>query len=127
MLITGIYYKKLLTIAGSFFVFLGVLGIFLPIVPTVPFLVIAVFCYSKGSKKHYKWLIKNKFLGKYIEDYHKGRGIPLHAKIIAITTMWFSITFSVIFFVPYDSIKIIMVVVAILVTIYLVRAKTLKK
>lgn len=126
MIIKGITYKKILTYAGSFFVFLGVLGIFLPLFPTTPFLLIAAFCYSKGSKKHYNWIIKNKVFGKYIKDYREGKGIPLHAKVLSITTLWISIGFSVLVIPSHQVMRIIMLFVATGVTIYLIKVKTLK-
>lgn len=127
MIIRGIYYKKVLTYAGSFFVFLGVLGIFLPIFPTTPFLLLAIFCYSKGSKKHYKWLINNRYLGHYIKNYRAGKGIPLHAKILGLSTLWLSIGFSVIFIIPYWVLKVLLLIMAIAVTVHLSMIKTYKK
>lgn len=125
MIIKGVTMKKIFTLLGSFFVFLGVLGLFLPIVPTVPFLIIALFFYSKGSRKHYNWLIRNKLFGKYIKNYNERKGIPLHGKILGIIALWVSIAFSGTVFVTNNVLRIVMVIVALVVTVHLLRLKTL--
>lgn len=125
MIIKGIAMKKILTVAGSFFVFLGILGIFLPIFPTVPFLVLALICYSKGSKRHYNWLIRNRIFGKYIKDYKERRGVPLYGKIMGIFALWVSITFSSTFILTSNILRIILILIGIGVTVHLVRLKTI--
>lgn len=113
--------KKLYTILGSIFVLIGVVGLFLPIFPTVPFLFIALFFYGKGSKKHYYWLMKNKYFSKYILDYKRGKEIPLYAKILFLMAFWFSFIVTITFFVDNLILKIILVIIGLLVTIYISR------
>lgn len=125
MIIKGIAMKKILTMAGSFFVFLGILGIFLPVFPTVPFLVLALICYSKGSKRHYNWLISNRIFGKYIKDYKEGKGVPLYGKILGIFALWISITFSSTIVLTNNILRIILILIGIGVTMYILRLKTL--
>ena len=74
--------KGILVASGTFFLVLGIIGIFIPLLPTTPFLLLAAACYIRGSKKFYYWLIKNKWFGKYIKNYQEGRGVPLKVKII---------------------------------------------
>ena len=125
MIIKGIAMKKILTLAGSFFVFLGIIGIFLPLFPTVPFLVLALICYSKGSKKHYNWLIRNRIFGKYIKDYNEGRGVPLYGKIMGIFALWVSIIFSSTFVLTNNILRLILIAIGMGVTIDLLRLKTI--
>ena len=80
--------NKILVGFGTFFLIIGIIGIFIPILPTTPFLLLAVACYSKGSKKFYNWLINNKWFGEYIQNYRERRGIPLSVKIISIIVLW---------------------------------------
>ncbi len=80
--------RILLVVAGTILVLLSILGIFLPILPTTPLLILAATLYARSSKRFYGWLTNNRFLGKYIKDYQEGKGIPLKAKITAIILIW---------------------------------------
>ena len=82
---------------GSIAVALGFLGIFLPLLPTTPFLLLGAACYLRGSNRLYQWLIHHKWLGKYIENYSSGNGITVRSKTIAITILWISILNSIFF------------------------------
>ena len=68
---------------GTFFVGLGIIGIFLPLLPTTPFLLLAAACYARSSKRFYNWLLNNKWFGNYIKNYRERKGIPLQIKIIS--------------------------------------------
>lgn len=117
--------KILLIIAGWFFVSLGVIGIFLPVMPTTIFLIIAAACFARSSEKFYNWLITNKYLGKFIRNYREHRGMPLKAKIIAILMLNIAIGYSAIFAVTLLWVKILLFGIAISVTIYLISLKTI--
>lgn len=78
---------------GCFFVFIGVVGIFLPLLPTTPFLIGAAFFFSKGSDKFYYWLMNHKYLGPPIQDWKLGGVIRKSYKLIATTMMLGSIFF----------------------------------
>lgn len=106
---------------------LGFIGIFLPLLPTTPFLLLSAILFSKGSKKLHDWLINHKLFGKYIYEFTVEKAIPLHAKIISISMMWFSILFSV--FVVANGklwLQIILIVVAIAISIHISLFKTKK-
>ena len=62
--------KALLIFAGTLCVGLGVLGMFLPLMPTTVFLLMAAYCYSKSSEKFHTWLLSNRLFGKYISNYN---------------------------------------------------------
>lgn len=119
--------KILLIVSGTFFLFLGLIGIFIPILPTTPFLLLAAACYARGSKKFYNWLINNRFLGKYIKNYREGRGISLKIKIITISILWITILFTTFLIVTNLLLQIILLIIAICVTIHLLTIKTMKK
>ena len=70
-------------IGGSLALVLGVLGIFLPLLPTVPFLLLAAFCFSKSSETVHNWLINHKTLGPPIADWQEHGAIRKPAKIMA--------------------------------------------
>lgn len=119
--------KGILVASGTFFLALGIIGIFIPLLPTTPFLLLSAACYIRGSKKFYFWLIKNKWLGEYIKNYQEGKGVPINVKIISIIVLWITIIFSTIIIVPYNIIRIILIIIAIGVTIHIITIKTLDK
>lgn len=80
--------KYICLVTGALALALGVVGIFLPMWPTTPFLLLAAACFIRSSDRLYAWLLEHEHLGPYIRDYHSGRGIPLRAKRITLATMW---------------------------------------
>jgi uncharacterized membrane protein YbaN (DUF454 family) len=118
-------YKIILTALGTIFVSLGIVGIFLPILPTTPFLLLGAACYIRGSKKFYNWIINNKYLGSYIKNYRENRSIPKKTKILAVTLLWFSIISSVVFFIPQFIVKAVLLLVAAGVTVHILALKTI--
>ncbi len=80
---------------------LGILGIFLPILPTTPFLLLAAFAFGKSSPRFYRWLTKNEYLNSYLENYRSGCGVP--AKIIwrSLAFLWAVLLLSAWFFYDY--------------------------
>ena len=114
----------LLTI-GWLSVVLGVVGIFLPVLPTTPFLLLAAGCFARSSERFYNWLVNHPKLGPWIRDYLEGNGIPLKGKVYAIGLMWLSISFSC-YLVPMFWARTFMLTSAVCVTIYILRQKTLR-
>lgn len=80
---------------GTLCVGLGVLGMFLPLMPTTVFLLLAAYCYSRSSERFHDWLMNNRFLGKYISSYRSGKGISVSQKISTISVLWISIGVSI--------------------------------
>ena len=112
-----------LLIIGFISVGLGCAGIFLPVLPTTPFLLLSAAIFARTSPRFYNWLINNKYFGSYIHDYRKGEGIPLKSKIIAIAMIWISIILSVVFIVNNRIADIILIIIALAVSIYLISIK----
>lgn len=113
--------RGILIVLGTISVFLGLIGIFLPILPTTPFLLLGAAIYSKSSDKFYNWLVGNRFFGSYIKNYREGKGIPLRVKISAIFFLWVTILITAIFFVPILAVKILLIVIAGGVTFHIVK------
>ena len=118
--------RTLLTVSGTLFVALGVLGMFLPVLPTTPFLLLAAICYARSSKRFYHWLMTNRWCGEYIRNYREGRGIPLKQKVLAVLLLWLTIGYAAWFVVSLWWAKSILFGVAVGVTIHLIRIKTCK-
>lgn len=72
---------------------LGVIGIFLPLLPTTPFLLLSAFCWSRGSEKFHHWLTHHRVLGPPIENWQKNRAIPLKVKFVATGMMLLTAAF----------------------------------
>lgn len=113
----------LLTV-GWLAVALGVVGIFLPVLPTTPFMLLAAACFVRSSDRFYVWLVEHPRLGPWFRDYLEGNGIPLKGKAYTILTMWVSIGISC-WLVPLVWARIAMLLSAALVTLYIVKQKTL--
>ena len=96
----------------------------LPLLPTTPFLLIAAACFARSSRRFYLWLVNHKHLGPWIRDYLEGNGIPLKGKVYAIGLMWASIGLSC-YLVPMPWARAFMLTSAVLVTLYILRQKTL--
>lgn len=109
---------------GWLSVALGVIGIFLPILPTTPFLLLAAACFVRSSKRFYLWLVLHPRLGPWVRDYLEGQGIPRKAKRYAIGLMWLSIGLSC-YLIPLPWARALMLASAVLVTVYICRQKTL--
>ena len=115
--------KVLLITTGTFFIGVGIIGIFVPVLPTTPFLLISAALYARSSKRFYNWLTGNKIFGIYIKNYREGRGIPLKLKIITIALLWITIGCSAIFAIDIFWVRVILVIIAIGVTIHIISIK----
>jgi len=118
--------RYILLAVGWLSVALGVIGIFLPVLPTTPFLLLAAACFMRSSKRFYLWLVNHRRLGPWIVDYLEGQGIPLKGKVYAIGLMWLSIGISS-YMVPLFWARAFMLSSAVLVSLYIIKQKTLSK
>jgi uncharacterized membrane protein YbaN (DUF454 family) len=106
-------------ILGLVFVAIGFVGIFLPLLPTTIFLIIASYFFMKGSPQLNDWMYKNKYLGPYIKNFNENRGMTLRSKISAISLLWISILISAFLFTSNLIIKLLLLTIAVGVTIYI--------
>jgi uncharacterized membrane protein YbaN (DUF454 family) len=110
---------------GTLSLALGMIGIFVPVLPTTPFLLLSSYCYLRGSKRMYDWLINHKVFGPYIFNYLTYKAIPRKIKASAIIFLWCTLTISM-FIIPLWYVRIFFIVVGLAVTIHLLRLKTLR-
>jgi len=101
--------KILFITLGSISLLLGIIGIFVPGLPTTPFLLLTAALYMRGSTKLYQRVIRNKFLGPYILQYHKNRGMTLQQKFSSMGLMWFMIIVSAFFFIHLTTLKMVVI------------------
>jgi len=97
-----------LVILGTTFVVIGVVGIFLPILPTTPFMLLAAWCYAKSSSRFYNWIMNNRVFGPIIQEWRKHRSIPKRAKWTAIVLLFSTFGISIFFFVPYFYVQVLL-------------------
>jgi uncharacterized membrane protein YbaN (DUF454 family) len=91
--------RGLLNAAGFACVGLGLLGIFLPLLPTTPFLLLAAACFARSSPRFHAWLLGNRTFGPLIHQWEKNRTIPRKTKWVAIALMSATLGASIVFFV----------------------------
>ena len=118
--------KYLLIILGSICLALGVIGIFLPLLPTTPFLLLSAALYVRSSEKLYQWLIHQKYMGTYIRNFRENKAIPLRAKIFSVSMVWITLTYCAISIVESVWMKLLFFSLAIGVTWHILSYKTLK-
>ncbi|MBN1599135.1 MAG: YbaN family protein [Bacteroidales bacterium] len=99
--------KAILIILGTTSLILGIIGIFIPGLPTTPFLLLTAGLYVRSSERLYNLLMQNKYLSTYINKWQKNKSLPLKTKLYAITLMWAMILTSVIFLIGSVYIKIV--------------------
>jgi uncharacterized membrane protein YbaN (DUF454 family) len=115
--------KLALNLIGCLAVLLAILGVFLPLLPTTPFLLLASACFARGSDRLHNWLLSHGTLGTYLRNFEEGRGIPARAKVLALLMMWSSIGYAAWRY-PQLWLKALLILIALGVTIYLLRLPT---
>jgi uncharacterized membrane protein YbaN (DUF454 family) len=110
-----------LVLIGSGFVALGVAGIFLPVLPTTPFLLLAAACYARASHRFYNWLLNNRWLGPTILEWQRYRSIRYRTKLLAIGMMAVSLTSSIVFFVKDGRLQLALALLGIALAVYMYR------
>lgn len=119
--------KNLYIILATLFVALGTVGIFVPLLPTTPFLLLSVYFYMNSSKKRLKWLLSNRLLGPYIKSYFSREGIPLNLKLRTLVILWITMISTMIFATDKLIVRVILTIIAIGVTIHISIKKTKKR
>jgi len=119
--------RWILLISGILLVGIGILGMFLPLLPTTIFFLLAAWCFARSSEKFFNWLHKNKYFGKYLSDYRRGNGMSLKSKVISLSILWLSIGYSAIYATHILYVRILLIVIATGVTWHLLAIKTSKK
>lgn len=116
-----------LIVAGSVSLALGVVGVFVPLLPTTPFLLLAAACYLRSSPQLYERLMANRVLGRYIKLYQSGAGVPVRVKASAIGLLWLTIGCSGVFFLHSTVARVILGLVALAVTAHIISIRPPKR
>lgn len=93
---------------GWVFCLLGFIGLLLPIMPTTPFMIVAAYCFSKGSPRLHQWLLNQKTIGPPLRLWEEKKVIPRRVKTLATILITCSYTFSIFFLKLESHILVIM-------------------
>ncbi|MFN3567011.1 MAG: YbaN family protein [Burkholderiaceae bacterium] len=113
--------RWLLLAAGTVFVALGLIGLFLPVLPTTPFMLLAAASYARASKRCYDWLLSNRTFGPMIHEWRKHRSIPYRTKIAAIGLMLVTLAISIVFFVQPGWLKAVLAAMGLALALWMYR------
>jgi hypothetical protein len=106
--------------AGFICTGLAVIGVFLPVLPTVPLLLLAAACFARSSDRFYHWLLGHPRLGPIVRQY-RDRRVPRRAKAVAIGLIWVTIPLSAFLVVPLAWVRVLLLGIALGVTVYILR------
>jgi uncharacterized protein len=116
--------KSLFIFGGIVCVVLGFIGIFIPILPTTPFLLLAAFLFARSSERFLHWLLTNRWFGAYIKNYREGKGMPAREKALTIIMLWLTIGFSSIYIIEVWWVRLLLLAIATGVTTHLLSINT---
>ena len=100
---------------------LGIVGVFLPVLPTTPFVLLAAACFARSSPRFYHRLMNDRYLGPYLRAWRNERRIPLRAKILATVMLAITLIPSALFLIPVFAVKILVLAIGTAVLIYIWR------
>lgn len=118
--------KYLLVCIGLVCLILGIVGIFLPVLPTTPFLLLASALFLRSSRPLYDWLMNHPKLGSYISSFMVHKSIPLKVKIISVSMVWITLLYCAIGVAEHWLLRLFFVVLAAGITIHILSYKTMK-
>lgn len=113
-------------ISGFLFLGLGILGIFLPILPTTPLLLLAAALFLRSDRRLYDWLLNHKRLGPYIQNFMVHKSIPLKIKIISVSMVWITLLYCAVAVAEHWAFRLFFIVLASAITIHILSYKTLR-
>ena len=119
--------KYILAFIGTVSLVLGVIGIFLPVLPTTPFLLLSAALYLRSSRRLYNWLLSHRHLGPYIKNFYEKRAIPLRVKIVSVSLLWITLLYCAFFVASAWWMRILFIAIAAGVTVHILGYKTLQR
>jgi uncharacterized membrane protein YbaN (DUF454 family) len=125
--VSGKMMRSIYIIVGTIALVIGAIGLFLPVIPTTPLVILAAACYYRGSDRLHNWILSSRWFGETVKNYQEGRGLTRDTKVRAISMMWAMILISAWFFVSNFFVRVAIICVAIGVTVYLIKLPTLEK
>lgn len=118
--------RFILAFLGLLSLSLGILGIFLPILPTTPLLLLAAALFLRSSKTLYDWLMNHPRLGPYIRNFMVHKSIPLKIKILSVSMVWITLLYCAVFVAEHWAFRTFFVLLAAAITAHILSYKTLR-
>lgn len=118
--------KWILTILGLLALGLGILGIFLPVLPTTPLLLLAAALFLRSNRGLYDWLLNHPRLGPYIRNFLEHKAIPLKIKVLSVSLVWITLLNCAIFVADHWAFRLFFIVLAAAISVHILSYKTLK-
>ena len=119
--------KALLVTLGTVFLGVGIVGAFLPVLPTTPFVLLAAICYVRSSPKMYAWVMQSRFAGKHVQGVLAGHGIPLSVKVFSVAMSFCMIGYVSIYQTESFLVRFLLGLLFIVQIYFMIRIKTLKR
>ncbi len=120
--------KKIIYLSfGIAFVLMAIIGIFLPLIPTTPFLLLSAYCFSRSSEKYYQWLLNHRIFGPIITDWNKYGVVSVKSKIIAVSMIIALFSYSLIYVEVAPIVKIIISLIGLSVITFLLTRPSHRK
>jgi uncharacterized membrane protein YbaN (DUF454 family) len=119
--------RALLLVAGTICVVLGIIGLFLPVMPTTVFLILAAACYARASRRFYNMLLNSPMFGPAIREWRRHGSIPMRTKVFAIAVTVLSFAVSIVFLVGDPRVRAGMAVFGVVMVLLLLRIPTRRR
>ncbi len=119
--------NQLFIVIGFISLALGIIGVFVPLLPTTPFLLLTATLFFRASPRLYQRLIQNRWCGKIIENYQKGKGVSNQIKIYALLMLWGSILSTIIFMENHLLVELFLLLIASAVSVHIIFLKCVKE
>lgn len=113
--------RALFFIAGIVALGFGIAGIFLPVLPTTPLVLLAATCFARSYRPFHEWLIAHRLFGPILREWHEHRSIPYRTKIFAIGMMAGALTVSIVFFIDPPWLKAALAAFGVALGVYMYR------
>ncbi len=112
--------RAFLLVIGLMSLILGIVGVFLPLLPTTPFLLLASYSFARSNDRFNNWLLTNRFFGVFLQDYIMRKTIKGKIKWVTLAILWSTIIISIMIIKTSIYLKLFLTIVAIGVTIHLI-------
>ena len=119
--------KIFLTIVGIISLGLAIAGVFLPLLPTTPLLLLSAWCFFRSSPRLYEWLLNHPRLGEYIRNFREHKAIPLRVKIVSVSLLWLTLGYCIIFIAEQWWLRTLLLCLAAAITWHILSYATLRK
>ncbi|MBQ8282535.1 MAG: YbaN family protein [Paraprevotella sp.] len=119
--------KYVMIVLGSLALLLGLIGMFVPLLPTTPFLLLSAALYFRSSPRLYAWLLSRPRLGLYIRNFREYRAIPLRAKVVSVSLVWATLVYCAIVVSTVWWGRALFILLAVAISWHILSYKTLRK